>query len=270
MIHHKKNTRLPGVRNDGIKLATGDYIVFVDGDDWLAKDYVSYFLKVITKKNSDFAINLVNYTTRDMTEVPEKETMYWSPEKATAELLWPKISIGAWNKIYKRDFIVKSNIKFKPLFTAEGFRFFTDISQRVSEVAVGCKKVYYYRKNNADSATTKYDIRQPLAAIDVAENIKKDLVIRTEPVINAIDHQIWVNHFWTIRQIIALKGRWKYREEYAKSRKYLHQNVLKIVRITDKFHSKFFALLCGILPNTTARIVNFHEKNELKRDIKSN
>lgn len=268
VIHHKENTRLPGVRNDGMKAATGKYIIFVDGDDWLAKDHVSYLYKVITKEpDLDFGINLVNYTTRDTKEVPEKEIKFWTPEKTTAELLWPHISIGAWNKIYRRSFLEKNKLTFKPLFTAEGFRFITDTSQRVKKVAVGNKRIYYYRKNNTESATTKYDIRQPLAAIKAAEGIKADLLIKTKPVLRAVDHQIWVNHYWCVRQVVALGIKDQYRKEYNESRKYLQQNAFRIASYVKRPRTKIFTILLGIMPDTISRAINKREEKMLKKDV---
>ncbi len=148
------------------------------------------------------------------------EIQTWSAEKATAELLYPHLSIGCWNKIYRRDFIEKNQLRFRPnLYTAEGDRFINDAAQRANSVGVGCKKVYYYRLNNENSATTKYDVRQKLGAIEAFKGVEKDLIIKTPYIMRAMNHHVWINHLWNIRQILALNLR------DIKRAKYFYRNI---------------------------------------------
>lgn len=46
-IIHQDNCGVSATRNVGLKNSTGDYMMFVDGDDWGDKQYVSYFLSLI-------------------------------------------------------------------------------------------------------------------------------------------------------------------------------------------------------------------------------
>ncbi|MBQ6127590.1 glycosyltransferase [Candidatus Saccharibacteria bacterium] len=270
VIHRIENNGQFAVRNDGMDCSSGEYIVFVDGDDWLAKNCISYLLEIISYENADFGINLLNYTTRDTKQSNNSfKICRWTQEKATAELLYPKISIGVWNKIYRRDFLEKNNLRFKPLFTSEGFRFITDVSQRAQRISVGSRKVYYYRLNNHESATTKYDIRQSLVAIRVSEDIKKDLIIKTKGVSEAADHQIWTNHFWNIRQMVALRNKDEYLVEYKKSIKYLRTNAIRNALIEQSFSARVKSILCGICPTLVAWIINYKIQKELKKDVTS-
>ena len=269
VIHHKNNTRLPGVRNTGLDNATGDYIVFVDGDDWLAPDFVSYMLSVIKDTNSDMAINLVNFTTRDLVQVDARKNEIWSAEKATAELLFSHLTIGAWNKIYKRDLIERNHLRFHPdLFTAEGYRFVSDVVQRVNQVGVGCRKVYYYRLNNTESATTKYDIRQSLGAIKAATEIRDDLIIKTPYVLGAINTHIWLNHFWNIRQICALKLENEYFKEYKESIKYVKEHAKEAIKSEPSKSKKMKYTIVGTFPILSAKIKNWLFNVKLKKDVK--
>lgn len=269
VIHHGKNKRLSEVRNTGLDNASGEYIVFVDGDDWLADDFVSYMMDVIKVNDSDMAINLENFTSRDKKQVKSRNIEVWSPEKATAELLFPHLSIGAWNKIYKRDFIEKNNLRFKPyLFTAEGYTFICTAAQRANNIAVGYRKVYYYRLNNINSATTKYDIRQSEGALYALKEIREEFVLKTPLIINAIDVHTWLNHFWNIRQIIALNLEKEKKVEYNESIKYVKKYAKRVAACEDKISKKVKYRITGYVPKTSARLKNYIFDQKLIRDVK--
>lgn len=271
VAHHATNTRQSGVRNTGLSMATGEYIVFVDGDDWLANDFVSYMVEVITNTNADMAINLVNFTTRDYKQVKNTEIQIWTAEKATAEMLFPHISIGVWNKIFKREFIEKYKLRFKiDLFTAEGYRFINDAAQRANYVAVGCRKIYYYRLNNANSATTKYDVRQSKGALYALQGIKRDLIIRTPYVLSALQVHFWLNHFWNIRQIIGTNSLNENYQEFQNSVQYVKENAIKVAKIEPAINKKIKYLLAGMFPVIVAKIKNKIFDLSLKIDMKKN
>lgn len=56
-VIHKENGGLTTVRKVGAQLATGDYIVFVDSDDWIDKDYLQQFINVIDKYHPDIVLS---------------------------------------------------------------------------------------------------------------------------------------------------------------------------------------------------------------------
>ncbi|MFI3836121.1 glycosyltransferase family 2 protein [Streptococcus equinus] len=269
VFHHKKNTRQAGVRNTGLKHSTGDYIVFVDGDDWLAADCISYLIKIIELTDSDMAINLVNFTTRDLKQLKhDGKIEVWTPEKALAEFVYPHLAVGVWNKIYRRELIEKNNIRFvEGLFTAEGDRFVFDVIQKSSKVGVGCRKVYYYRLNNTQSATTKYDVRQSQGAIEVVNKQKEDLIIKTPMVLNAINQHIWLNYFWNIRQIIALGKQNELKDSYQYSISYVKKNYRAVVKDEKRRTKKIKYFLSGKFPVIMARLKNMQMDFKLKIDL---
>lgn len=269
VLHHENNTRLSGVRNTGLENATGEYIVFVDGDDWIANDFVSYMLKVIKTSNSDMAINLVNFTSRDLKQVKERKVETWSPEKATAELLFPHLSIGAWNKIYKRSFIEENHLRFKTyLFTAEGYTFISAAAQRANCVGVGYRKVYYYRLNNINSATTKYDIKQSEGALFALSEIYEELVLKTPLIITALNTHTWLNHFWNIRQILALHLDHEKEKEYYESISYVKKYARRSAKNEKKLSKKIKYRVTGYMPILSAKIKNYIFDKKLMKDVK--
>lgn len=47
-VIHQQNKGVSAARNAGLQCATGEYVMFVDGDDWVDSDYFSYFLTLVT------------------------------------------------------------------------------------------------------------------------------------------------------------------------------------------------------------------------------
>ncbi|MDU7706419.1 MAG: glycosyltransferase family 2 protein [Clostridium sp.] len=269
-IHHETNTRLPGVRNTGLDNATGDFVVFVDGDDWLAPDFVEYLLNIIVETKSDMAISCTNFTTRDLVQTQEDYVEIWSPEKATADFLYSRIPIGAWDKMYRRTFIEKYHIRFHPeLFTAEGFRFINDCAQRVNQVAVGHRRIYYYRLNNPTSATTLPDVRQGIGALFALDGIEKDLILRTEDIYASLHHHRWANHVYTLRIITENKSKLKERDLYRKCLKYIHSNGISVAKESKTKRHALRILATSIVPVLMCKYEIWKKNRVFKKDIES-
>lgn len=191
-VVHKKNEGVSVARNTGLKLAKGKYIIFVDGDDWLEKDCVEYMVDLIESTETKMAMSLNNFTTRNRKQIENDKIEKWSTQKATEELLYGRPTIGCWNKIYNREFLINLNIQFDAtLFQGEGLRFITDVSQHAKNVGIGRRKVYNYRLNNVNSACTKPTVERGVGALDSMKNIEKKMTLKNPEIQVAIKYHIW-------------------------------------------------------------------------------
>ena len=65
MVYHKKNGGLSDTRNYGVRNANGEYITFIDSDDYVAKDYIEHLYSMIEEFNADIAAALFYRTSGD-------------------------------------------------------------------------------------------------------------------------------------------------------------------------------------------------------------
>ena len=182
-IIDKKNEGVSTARNDGINAAQGNYVIFVDGDDYLAPDYVEYMLGLASMSGSDMAISKNCYT-RDNEEQVEKDCMdVLDNVEATALLLSPRVIVGCWNKMFKKSFLDKFQLRFlTDLYYGEGLYFITKSAQLANNIAVGERKVYYYRRNNEASATSKFKIEKYHNGEKSLKRIHSELVVEDKRV----------------------------------------------------------------------------------------
>lgn len=177
-VIHKCNEGVSAARNSGLNVARGEYVIFVDGDDYLAPDYVEYMLNISSMSGSDISISK-NCFTRDNEEQVEKDCMdVLDNVEATALLLSPRVIVGCWNKMFKKSFLDMFQLRFlTDLYYGEGLYFITKAAQLANNIAVGEKKVYYYRRNNEASATSKFKIEKYRNGEKSLNRIHSELVV---------------------------------------------------------------------------------------------
>ena len=178
-VIHQKNAGVSAARNTGLAHAQGDYVVFVDGDDYLAPDYMDYMLELIHKTGADFALSTQWFRKKTDKQTPRPSMQTVSSAQAVALLLSPNVVVGCWNKIYKRSLLTRHQCRFNTeLFYGEGLNFIITVAQLAGKIAVGNRKVYYYRRNNAASATTRFNIHTLQSNTQSLDLIEQNLKVR--------------------------------------------------------------------------------------------
>lgn len=116
IIHNEHNSGLSVSRNNGMRVATGDYIFFLDSDDYLSDDCIEKLMNAIYK-HPEVEVVKGNHTNRSCNETIISAHIPSSiiKKKELMKLLFLKcVSCAAWNTLISRKLIEKCHITFMP------------------------------------------------------------------------------------------------------------------------------------------------------------
>ncbi len=167
-VINQENKGLSGARNSGIENAKGDYIMFVDADDWLEPNAFELISKNFNNEDLFcFSYNRVfdhKITPRDLKIEGSFDANFI--QRRMVGLIGKELSdpsqadslVTVWGKIYKSDFIKKNNIQFveTKIYGNEDALFNIQYLEFASNSKVLNLPLYNYRKNNYLSYTNLY------------------------------------------------------------------------------------------------------------------
>ena len=268
-VIHTPNSGVSSARNTGIKASTGEYIIFIDGDDYISSDCVSYMLSLISNTKSDFCLSKYCYLKKGDKQNANSNVENVTSEQAIALLLSPDVVVGCWNKIYKRSLIVSSNILFSTdLFYGEGLTFILKIAQVSKTVGVGNQKVYHYRKNNEDSATTKFDIQKIHNGEQALLEIEKFLGKKSKVVNTMFRYHLSLYRLAALVQLKVNKAEDVYKEDYKSWLSYIRSNVLGLLFVSDlTLYRKLLLLGGSISPSFVAKLDKIRRRQIIKNSV---
>lgn len=207
VVHHKKNLGYSGARNTCLDYASGEYITFVDSDDFVEPDYIEYLMYVMDETKSDISMSRNFFTTRLHDQVKVDKIATITPEDMLCDILYNRIHVGVWNRLYKRT-LIKEQRFLLDAKTGEGMEFNTRIVPNATCVGVGLKRVYTYNVDNSSSATKKPNIdKQAYGGIATANIVVNALSKKGERVKRAAEYQWFSTALYALIHIMRANAR---------------------------------------------------------------
>ncbi|MGG4040961.1 glycosyltransferase [Bacillus smithii] len=215
-VIHQNNKGVSSARNVGLENANGDFIGFVDADDWIDKDMYLEMYNSAIKSNADITMcgyysENKYYGTKQLIETPLNNGVYEKddiisniiiPMIGTVEkskIAWNYRVMGSvWRNIFRKDLLTNNKIVFnKEISYCEDLLFCIESMSKCNRLAIVNKPFYHYqtfqyslsrsyRKNMLDDLITVDEIIKDSLEYDIDQKIFKyrTIVIARKAIIN--------------------------------------------------------------------------------------
>lgn len=107
-VIHKENGGLSDARNAGMQIMTGDYVSYIDSDDWVSGNMYEKMLYKIKEQKADICECQFQKTSGDIKNDIQQQTdnvNVLNKKEALKAVIEEKINPVVWNKIYKREIV---------------------------------------------------------------------------------------------------------------------------------------------------------------------
>lgn len=218
LIHNEKNLGAAAARNNGMKIASGEYFLFVDSDDFISSDCLETLVAPLQRKKYNLVVgrSVLNYNGRTLlSEIPEEISGDTNSLGRYLRMMSFRMGGSASNRLYDSAYLKENNIFFNSESCVEDSLF---------NIEFYCKNplVFYNEK-----PTYTYDIRENSVSTTKNEKLFNDEIACVE----ILESLFYKNNFLANRDVIA----------------FLVQRRFRLLIISPDFNNHFFEKVFRII-----------------------
>lgn len=218
-VIHQENSGAASARNVGLDVARGEWIGFVDSDDYIEPDMYSYLLELGKRYGADIAQCGMFWEEANQQKIcytAEQETCI-QLEKDVPTELWEYFANSSSNKLFLRERV--DNKRFNSAFViGEDFLFNLQVLSDSKKVALGAKTAYHYAQNTNSVCHTAVNA----ATVESMRNMllyAEKLFVSRESLARFCRDQRMTNNFDICSKLVCAEMATQYTELIDKIRK---------------------------------------------------
>lgn len=205
-VIHKKNGGLSDARNVGIDIATGQYLFFIDGDDYISKSCIRDLYNELIKNKSDISTTgFVPFYDNDQPIEKAGKSRTFQTQKALQRLLYQKhVTNSAWGKLYKKE-LFNNNLRYPKGKICEDLPTTYRLFAKAKKVTISNSRKYFYlqRRNSIINAPFK---PERLEAISFAKQETSYIEKNYPKITKAAKNREFMEYVYTYNTIVNSEG----------------------------------------------------------------